>query len=776
MIDRWAWIAVLIGGLALSASYFALPVGVSQTALFLTMAAAPLVLLTARLQRESLLLHRGWSALIAGVGLYTATVFIWALLPLISEAELPFPSPLDAMNFASYLLYGLFLIRVLHRRYPATTQDLRERALPLVDAGIFAVAAMAVLWPLLFTPVAGTVSVSGSTLAVGAGYPILVSLLFGLVTQVLAAGRRPSADELLLVLWIGAELVADIFYGSVSAHGRFHFGHPMMLGWMVSYAALSAAALHPALTTAEPDTARAVLRRHRRSWLLLPVVLTPLAIGAGLRLLHADLDPTTRSAFVAFVALGIVLAFVRLHLVSGDLVEQRRLSDELLVLTEQLEDLSLHDELTGLGNRRMLFDRLRHATNQRPTRPDACTGVLMLDLDGFKAINDSLGHDHGDETLIEVARRLSAVLRPGDTLTRPGGDEFAVVLEQVDAQQAARAAQRVVEALRSPMAVNGQAVSVWASVGIALAAYRSDPQECLKHADLAMYAAKQAGGDRSAFFEATMQETVLARVRLERELRVAVEHRQLRLQYQPIVELHTGRVVGVESLVRWDHPERGLLQPCAFIEAAEESGVIVGIGRWVLEQSCRQAVRWALDEEMPPGFGIAVNVSRRQLLEPDIVDVVASVIGDTGISPDLVVLEVTETALFADTEQLVATLTELKRLGVTIAMDDFGTGHSTLQQLRELPIDQLKIDRLFITDIDQQREDYALAAAIVRLAGSLGKTVLAEGVENAAQLAHVRALNVDLAQGYLFARALDASAVADLVKASARVGSASHGE
>lgn len=764
MVDRRASIAVLVSGLVLGPLYFSLPAGAPQASLFLAMASAVPVLLTVRLRREALLRDRTWRLLLAGVAVYTIAVFLWYLFPLVTGRDLPFPSVLDPIYFGAYALYAAFLVGVLRRRHDGS-DDGRPSLLVLVDAAMFALAATSILWPFLFDPLIHR-GASGLALATGFGYPLFVAVLFGLASQLVAAGRRLDGAELLIALWVGAELTADVFYGVVSVDDRFHFEHPMMLGWMVSYAALAAAALHPSLTMPRADRPTASISQLSRSWLLLPAVLTPVAVRITMQGLYGHSEAETNVALSAFVVALTVLAFVRLSMVAGDLAEQRRLAADLVKLTERLATQSSHDDLTGLGNRRMLMERLAHATSQRPTRTDARTAVLLLDLDGFKAINDTLGHHCGDDVLVEVAHRLSTTLRPGDTVTRLGGDEFAVILQHVDAPEAARAAQRIVEALRFPMTLDGNEVSVWASVGIELAAHGDDAMEALKHADLAMYAAKDAGGDRYAFFDATMYDTVLARALLDRDLRGAVDHGQLRLVYQPIVQLSTGTIIGVEALLRWQHPERGMQWPSSFIEAAEDSGAIVGIGRWVLEQSCHQAGQWLEDPASPDGLSIAVNISRRQLLEPDIVDVVGSCIRNAGITAGQLILEVTESALYADTDQLVARLSDLKRLGVMIAMDDFGTGHSTLLQLRQLPIDIVKIDRAFIAHIDDQREDYALAAAVVRLAASLGKSTVAEGVENPAQFAHVRALGVDHAQGYLFAKPLDPSAITDMLRTS----------
>jgi diguanylate cyclase (GGDEF)-like protein len=710
MADVRASRAVLLTGLLVAASYLALPSRWPQAAAFLAMVALPLVVLFRRLRRESLLTTRPWSYLIAGVGVYVAAAVSWQLGPLLTDRPLPFPSPLDAAFFAAHLLWASFLLGLLHRRQPPADGGRGERLLPLIDAGIFSCAALAVLWPIVIRPSLGSPGVTGLSVATAATYPLLTGLLFGLSVQFVGVRRRLHGEEMLLALWVGAQLTADTFYGILSATGDFHFGHPTMLAWLVSYAALTAAALHPGLTARRAG--HSLTRNRAWSWLLLAIVLTPVPVAYRI-IGETGLDRPTRYVFTGLLVAGVLLAFARLHLVSGDLSEQRRLSAELAGMSQRLQHQVLHDPLTGLGNRRMLMDRLSHAIRQRPDTPESRTGLLLLDLDGFKAINDTLGHACGDEALREVSHRLSATVRPGDTLCRLGGDEFAVVLERVTQRQAAQAAARIVEALRAPMTVHGEEVAVRASVGIDLADQATDPDEALKRADLAMYAAKDAGGDRDTFFDPAMQHAVETRVKLEKDLHAAADRGELRLAYQPIFDLATGLPVGVEALLRWHHPDRGLQTPGAFIEAAEDCGAIVSLGRWAAREACRQASGWAQEGDLPDQFQLAINVSRRQLLDEDCVEIIASAIEDSGIPASQVTIEVTETALMSNVVVLTARLTELRTLGATIAMDDFGAGYSSLEQLRQLPIDVLKIDRSFVARIDSQREDYALTTATV---------------------------------------------------------------
>jgi diguanylate cyclase (GGDEF)-like protein len=450
----------------------------------------------------------------------------------------------------------------------------------------------------------------------------------------------------------------------------------------------------------------------------------------------------------------------RLSLVSGDLEEQRRLAGELSRVSEELRHRALHDSLTGLGNRALVMEALERAIRRRTAHPGIGTAMLLLDLDNFKTINDTLGHATGDRVLIEVADRLTRSVRAADAVARLGGDEFAVLLENVTTEDALRSARRIIEVLREPVRFAGKALPIRASVGLHMVEEGSDAQIAVRNSDLAMYAAKALGGDRYELYQADLHHAFLVRHELEMQLREAAAGDQLHVHYQPIIDLETDVGVGVEALLRWRHPKRGLLLPRQFMDIAESSSVIVGIGRWVLEEACRQYVRWQRSFHLPDGFTVAVNVSRRQLMDPLIVEHVAGIIEDTGCDARALVFEVTETAVMGNTVDLSENLEKIRSFGVTIAMDDFGMGYSSLDQLRHLPIDVMKIDRSFVARIADRREDRDLVAVIIKLADSLHQQTLAEGVETPEQLAHLRAMGVDLAQGHLFAAPLTADEVA----------------
>jgi diguanylate cyclase (GGDEF)-like protein len=430
---------------------------------------------------------------------------------------------------------------------------------------------------------------------------------------------------------------------------------------------------------------------------------------------------------------------------------------------EELSWRANHDALTGLPNRELFLERLSGFLTRRAGH----VAVLFVDLDDFKVVNDSLGHEAGDRLISAVAERLSKVLRPDDVIARFGGDEFSVLVPGVTSEDDALVvARRLADALREPIVIDGERRYVSASVGLTQSVPEEgvDAQSLLRDADAAMYRAKELGKARCEVFDASMRQDAVERLELEGALRHALDEGELRLVYQPVVTLASGRIIGVEALLRWHHPVLGVIPPLRFIPAAERNGLIIPIGAWVVHEACLQLAAWGNER-----LSMAVNVSARQLGTSDFVDTVRSALEGSGVEPGRLSLEITETAMMADLGAMSDTLTALKAIGVRLAVDDFGVGYASLRQLRELlPVDTLKIDKSFVDGITTDADDAAIVEGVVRLAHSLGLQAVAEGVETAEQASLLRAWSCQAGQGYHFARPVDPEGVERLLEADAQ--------
>jgi diguanylate cyclase (GGDEF)-like protein/PAS domain S-box-containing protein len=439
-----------------------------------------------------------------------------------------------------------------------------------------------------------------------------------------------------------------------------------------------------------------------------------------------------------------------------DATERKRLENEL-------SHQAFHDSLTGLANQALFRDRVDHAL-ARKARGPVDLAVLFVDLDDFKTVNDSLGHTAGDEMLVAVADRLRECLRTSDSAARLGGDEFAVLLEDLDAEdEADQVAQRLLSSLQDPFPIYGHDVVLSASIGIAFADAATSCDQLLRNADLAMYTAKRRGKDRFETYRSEMHAVALNRLEREAALRRGLDRGELVVEYQPVVTLPSGRIVGFEALVRWQHPDHGLLQPSEFIALAEETGLIGELGRQVLAAACSQTRRWQLRHPDIDPLSISVNVSPRQLHTDELIEDVEFSLRSSGLPANSLVLEITETAMMHDTEASIARLVQLKTLGVRLAVDDFGTGYSSLSYLQRFPVDILKIDRAFVSTVGEQSADVSLAPAILSLARTLHLAAVAEGVETAAQADILAGLGCEFAQGFFFARPADVPTIDELL-------------
>ena len=496
--------------------------------------------------------------------------------------------------------------------------------------------------------------------------------------------------------------------------------------------------LHP-----EPDSSEVP-----RSALLVPMKLKDEVVGVlSVSVSREDAYTPDHMRLLEGLASHVAIALNNAFLYQRsqeEIAERKRIE-------QRLESLASHDALTGLANRSLAGDRLQHALTLAE-RSGREVGVLFIDLDDFKMVNDVYYHEFGDKLLQQVAVRLLATNRECDTVARMGGDEFLVMIEDLnDSMTISEIAERVRVKLAQPFIIEGVEILITASVGISI--YPTDgetPQALLQSADMAMYRAKAQGGDAYRFFSVELLAQSAERVALRGDLRNALEREELRLDYQPQVDLCTGKVVGVEALLRWQHPEKGLLSPGRFVPLAESSGEIAKIGLWVLRTACLQNHRW--NQTLSPGLRVAVNVSERQLKQPDFREQVKSVLDETGLLPENLEIELTENIISRNIVELEDILARLKTLGVRLAVDDFGVGYSNLNLLSQFDFDVIKIDRVFAVNVEKNPKDVVIISAVMEVARKLGIEVVVEGVETEGQLAIYRSINCSVVQGYLYSR------------------------
>jgi diguanylate cyclase (GGDEF)-like protein len=701
-----------------------------------------------------ILIHRParplpWLLLALGNLLFVVGDVLWTVLEELT-GDIPYPSVADLAYLAGYPFLVVALLISVGLRIRGG-----DRA-ALLDGAILATSASVVGWLLLMEPaITSAVDLDPAGLAVSLAYPIVDLLILGVVLTFVATPGARSVSVILLVASFVSIFVADVVFALQVAEETYVDGGALDAFWLVAYALIGVSALHPSMRqVATPHPVPVV-------WLG-PVRLLALgtAMLAGPVILLVNVLSGDR-ALVVVAAGALLLALfvlIRLALVvrtlAADVAARRELERELSFQ-------AAHDPLTGLSNRRRFVERLQDLIGaaESPTRPRPRIALLFLDLDDFKTVNDTLGHGAGDELLTMVAARLTSLVRPGDVAARLGGDEFGVVLVDADITMATAIADRLLEALRDPLEIAGQQVIVRASVGIADGGRPGiTAEDLVRDADVAMYQAKAMGKGRAQVFAPSMHATALDRLQLQADLEHALAASQFRLVYQPIVEIATGRIRIVEALVRWAHPERGLLGPHDFIGLAEETGAIVGLGRWLLTEAIRDVVRWR--READPELAVSVNLSPRQLTDAGLVDDVRGALASAGLPGAGLVLEVTESMLVEDGELPLENLVGLRKLGVRVAIDDFGTGYSSLSYLQRLPADVLKIDREFVAQLTGKGDGGVLAKLIIGLGETLKLETVAEGVDDAAQLEALRRLGCRLAQGDHLARPESAERIA----------------
>jgi diguanylate cyclase (GGDEF)-like protein len=693
---------------------------------------------------------RSWALIAAGLVALSAGDVVYSILFLNAE-EVPYPSVADA----AYVLGYVFLAFGIHGL--ARGRMAGGDRLPMIDGAILASGAASIFWLAIIRPaIHGSVDVLAATISLA--YPCLDLVLLGLAFRVLlSSGARPRYLEI-FVAGLALYFAADVIYAMAVLEGTYSNVHPVDLLWIVGVTLWGAAALHP--STREPVATvegRSSLSRSRLALLavaamLAPAILAVRAIGGG-----ADEELGLIVGWTLLFGLVLIRLATTVDDLAVSLLQRHRLQEDL---TYQAH----HDPLTRLANRILFEERLASAMSLHPET----TGLIFIDLDDFKAINDTLGHASGDELLQILAVRIQRELRSSDLAARLGGDEFAILVADPRDETTARlVAERILGALRAPVTLAGRHLQMRASAGVAIGRAGATPMDLMRDADIAMYQAKLHGKDQAETYEPHMHSQVVRAYELRTELAAAIEAEEFVLHYQPVLALETDAVIGAEALVRWRHPERGLLGPGDFIPQAESSGLIHELGRWILRDACRTAAAWPTSK-ISGHAAVSVNLAAAQLLHPGFVAEVADLLAETGLPPDRLFLEVTESALVDFLPASVA-LQGLRALGIRLALDDFGTGYSALSYLAELPFDIVKIDRGFIATIGHGPRVDALLEGIVGLTRSLDMMIVAEGIETEYQLARIRELGFDAAQGFLFARPMSSEAFAALFAGGANL-------
>jgi diguanylate cyclase (GGDEF)-like protein len=656
----------------------------------------------------------------------------------------------DSPDWSDAIFFAFFFAGLVG--FGIGSRSVIRRWLFALDTLTIALSASALLWYFVAGPTATTHGHSLDAALYAVLYPLRDLTLLLAAVWTLQRGVPSSSVRAVRVIAVGIFLyvVADALAGYLDLHSGYHGGDRVdIVGMAAAMCFAIAGALQPTVKGQEPKnspferTGSASI-----SYAALAVVFALVFVIQR----HERIFPNLSILGVAVLA--VIFVTIAQILSRGAFLEEQVKNEDLL---GDLRHQAFHDGLTGLANRALFSERLEHALDRRRSF-SMQHAVLMIDLNGFKSVNDSLGHEAGDEVLRVVAGRLRSAIRRGDTVARFGGDEFAILFEDVNGEESSvELVKHLLGVVRQPITIANRNLESEASVGIALTG--EEPlaaDELLRYADTAMYQAKQQPlGPRYCVFKTEMQTALAERVELEADLQGAVGRGELRVLYQPILDLASEKVIDFEALVRWMHPTRGLLPPAAFLPLAEQGGLIHEIDTWVLHQACAEASRWQHEGPQFAQIGIHVNLSSVRLREPDLVGTVAEALSVAGLEPRFLTLELLESSVVDDLELARARLTELKALGLRIAVDDFGTGFSSLSHLRTLPIDVLKIDRSFISAMETSAQASTLVNSLIQLGASLGIDTVAEGIEEAEQLKHLRDDGCLHGQGYLFARPLD---------------------
>ncbi len=686
-----------------------------------------------------------WLWFAAGLSSFLTADIIYYLLELRYGDLLPFP---NASDFFYLLMYPLVIIGMT--KLVRATSPGRDGA-SLIDALVVGISMFGALWVLFVDQVFEVDNHSTAALITQLAYPVMDVALLAVAARLVVTGHLKHPPFAFLASALVSLAVADTAYGIANANNNFATGSYIDAFWLGFYVLFATAAIHP--DAGLPAKAFDVTSSTQGRLTVVQLVLMLIAT-MGVRVIdlfwgnEQDRIVTILcSAFLFLLILGRVWNLMKA-------LEKGR---------DDLRHEATHDTLTGLANRSVFAERTAAALANTERKNQV--SVLFIDLDDFKTINDSLGHEAGDQLLLEVGQRLQRCVRDGDTVARLGGDEFAVLLESaVDRNDIVAVAHRALESLSEPVHLEMRTVRASASIGIAMdLADDMDVQDLLRNADVAMYLSKSRGKGRFEFFESRMQDEAIERLDLKADLQKALDDNQFVLFFQPIFDLETGRVTMAEALIRWKHPERGMIMPDRFIPLAEESGLIVPIGAWVLRESTKQAARWRTISGCED-MSITVNLSMRQLYESELFNTLTSALRESGLPAEYLLLEITESMLAIDADRTTGILEQLKTIGVKLAIDDFGTGYSSLSYLRSFPVDSIKIDRSFVNELYRSPTSTAFIEAMVNLAKALGAYTVAEGIEHPEQANVLRRLGCARGQGFYYCRPMAAPAITSLLR------------
>jgi diguanylate cyclase (GGDEF)-like protein len=765
------WKLALAVGLSALVAYLLVPGAIGHDALcqFIGFGAVVCILIGVRIHQPQR--PTGWYLMATGVAAFSAGDFFEDYDGLKLHASSPHPTTANAFYLAGYLL--LLVAAVFLSRNPNRSGRREDYA----DAAIISLGALAISWDLLMNAYVYDASLSPYQKLVILVYPAMDIALIFVAFRSLLFGSANRPYHRLVATGLLVVVGTDFAHQILVRHADHAGGTAVNAGFLLAYVILGAAALHPSVAEADPIAEKqkpSIYQQETNGRGRIPVVAFAGFIPPSILLVAASLNLSVNVPVMSALCLSVfALIYLRMMWLIGRITGQ---TNEIEVhahaleashrqrdaLEADLRHLAFHDELTGLANRALLHDRVEHALASAP-RSGKSVALCFGDLDGFKTVNDTLGHNVGDSVLVRASRLLSSIVRPGDTVARLGGDEFAVLMVDVeDPRTAVDFAHRIVSVLKNAPDFEGHQVGLSISVGVAYGDADKTTEQLLSEADSAMYEAKEKGKNCVEVFRTSMRARMLERLDLTNGFRWALGRSEFFLQYQPIVSLSDNRLQGFEALVRWAHPGLGEVAPLRFIPIAEETGFIVPLGRWVLVEACEQLAAW--NAESRNDLTLSVNLSRRQLISPHLADEVRMALELSGIDPHRLILEITESVLMEDPERAALALAELREMGIRIAVDDFGTGYSSLSHLQRFPVDILKIDKSFIDPlINPDTGSSALVTAIIGLAQSLGLEVIAEGIEHESQLHRLVELGCAQGQGFLMARPLDGDAAESLI-------------